>query len=137
MRHAIQRLCSVFTALLILGTVQLAYAAPSMRIDNAPVDLATQKKVDITGTGFQAGQKVNLVLYFPDGTKNDVGWALDPEPQADSSGTWKTTLNGKRYIKKKLIKAGSYKLEAMTPEYKSICSTMVEFTGKPPKKKKK
>ena len=137
MRHTIRRLFAVCSALLILGTVQLAFAAPSLKVDNSPVDLAKQTKVKIAGTGFQAGQDVNLILYFPDGTKNDVGWALDPAPKADQSGKWKTTLDGKRYIQKKLIKAGDYKLEAMDADYNKLCSTTIQFTGKASKKKKK
>lgn len=137
MRTTIKRLFSVCTALLILGTVQLAFAGPSMTVKKNPVDLAKQTKVKIKGTGFQAGQDVNLVLYFPDGTKNDVGWALKPAPKADQSGNWETTFNGKRYISKKLIKAGDYKMEAMDADYNKLCSTTIQFTGKAPKKKKK
>lgn len=133
----LRRLLLILAVLFVFGASQAALAGPSIVAGDGPVDLATQTTVTITGNGFQAGQEVNLVLHFPDGTKNDLGWALDPAPKADDRGTWKTTFDGARYIKKKLIKAGEYMLDAVDSEYSTICSSAIVFTGEPKKKKKK
>lgn len=132
----LRRLLPTLAVLFVFGASQAAMAGPSIVAGDGPTDLATQTKVKITGSGFEAGQEVNLVVNYPDGTMDDIGWALDPAPKADASGNWTTTFDGKRHISKKLIKAGKYKLEARDLGYNKICSTTMEFTGAPQKKKK-
>ena len=96
-----------------------------------------ETKVKLKGTGFTPDQAVMILFIHPDGVRQDVGWALKPEPKADATGTWETTWDAKRFMQKKLIKEGVYTLMVTDAEYNEIDTQTVQFTGKLPKKKKK
>ena len=109
----------------------------TLEILTPEVDLAKQTKVKLKGTGFKPGDAVMMLFYDQNDVPLDVGWALKPEPKADANGEWATTWNAKRYMQKKMIKAGEYTIAVTDADYNEIDSKMVKFVGKFPKKKKK
>ena len=110
---------------------------PTLILVTPEVDLAKETKVKLKGTGFKPGDAVMILFYDQNGVPLDVGWALKPEPKADANGEWATTWNAKRYMQKKMIKAGEYTIAVTDADYNEIDSKMVKFVGKFPKKKKK
>ena len=132
----------IFSVLvLILGV--MGYAGMCLSGDKpalvvpAQVDLAKETKIDFSGTGFIPGLEV--VILFPDknGIPTDIGYALKPPPKADANGNWKTTWNAKRFIQKKLIMAGEYRVSATDADFNELAFNNIKFVGKYVKKKKK
>ena len=110
--------------------------AGTLEILTPEVDMAKETKVKLKGAGFKPGDSVMILFYDENGVPLDVGWALKPEPKADANGDWETTWNAKRYMQKKMIKAGEYTLAVTDADYNQIDSQKVKFVGKLPKKKK-
>jgi len=127
-------------AVLVLGMIgfhSAGFAGGDLVLVTPEVDLAKETKVKLKGTGFTPGDAVMILFYDGDGVPLDVGWALKPEPKADTTGGWATTWNAKRYIQKKMIKAGEYKIAATDADYNELDSKTIKFVGKFKKKKKK
>jgi len=83
--------------------------------------------VVITGTGFLPGQEVNLLFTSQDGITSDIGYALKPELKVDKTGTWGTTWGCGRFISKKLITGGAYKVMAVDENYQPLAQASVYF----------
>lgn len=95
----------------------------------APVKMSKKAKVTINGKGFNPGQEVTLLFATQDGVETDIGYALKPAPKADRSGSWSTSWDCVRFIRKKLIQVGRpYKITATNREYIPITHTFVSFT---------
>jgi hypothetical protein len=101
------------------------------------VALAKETNVSFQGTDFKPGQAVMILYTDPDGIQTDIGYALDPPPVADDNGAWSTKWKAKRFIERKLIKAGDYTFTVTDAEYTPIDTVTVNFHGKYVKKKKK
>ncbi len=110
---------------------------PTLILVTPEVDLAKETKVKLKGTGFEPGQALVILFTDQNGVPLDIGWALKPEPKADASGELATTWNAKRYIQKKMIKAGEYTLSVTDADYNELDSKTIKFVGKFKKKKKK
>ena len=126
----------------LIGFVGSGFAGaegkPTLVVVTPQVDMAkSQTKVKLKGTGFEPGTTVMILFNDDDGVPLDVGWALKPEPKADAKGEWATTFDAKRYMEKKLIKAGDYTIAVADADYNELDSKTVKFVGKLPKKKKK
>ena len=104
-----------------------------------PVLDLSKKETDVKlkGTGFTPDQEIMVLITDDDGVRTDVNWSCDPEPKADANGAWETTWDAKRFVDRKLIKAGKYTITVTDADYNEIDAQPVEFTGKLPKKKKK
>ena len=127
-------------AALVLGMIGFhgtVFAGGSLILVTPEVDLAKETKVKLKGTGFEPGQALVILFTDQNGVPLDIGWALKPEPKADASGEWATTWNAKRYIQKKMIKAGEYTLSVTDADYNELDSKTIKFVGKFKKKKKK
>jgi hypothetical protein len=111
------------------GTLEVL--TPVLDLSNKETD------VKLKGTGFTPDQEIMVLITDVDGIRTDVGWALDPQPKADANGTWETTWDAKRFVDRKLVKAGEYSITVTDADYNEIDAQPVQFTGKLPKKKKK
>lgn len=120
-----------------IGITAAGAAGPQLVAVTPKVDLAKESKVNFKGMGFKPGQMVNLLFTGHDGVQVDIGYALKPVPKAGDNGEWETTWGAKRWIQKKLIKAGDYTFTVTDSEYNTIDTTTVNFHGKFVKKKKK
>ena len=109
---------------------------PVVTMGTPLVKMSKKSKAVIMGTGFKPGQEVNILFVSPDGLQSDIGYALKPAPKADKTGSWTSTWSAGRYVGRKLIKGGAYKMVVTDQDYKPIGHTAVYF-AKPPKKKKK
>ena len=96
-----------------------------------PVKMSKKAKVGINGSGFKPGQEVYLVFTDKNGIESDIGYALKPAPKADAEGKWSTTWSCGRFIARKLVKAGDYKLTVTDTEYNPLTETTVTFVPAP------
>lgn len=101
-------------------------AAPEMMIEGK-ARLDPKGTVGIRGTHFPPQKEVALLFTTADGVQSDIGYALDPAPKAGKNGMWTTTWSYGRFVKKKLVKDGTYRLTAVDEDYNVICETMVAF----------
>ena len=92
-----------------------------------PVKLDKKAKAVINGKGFTPGQAVYLVFTDKNGIESDIGYALKPEPKADDGGNWSTTWDCGRFVARKLVKEGEFKLTVTDMDYNPLASTMVKF----------
>lgn len=126
----------------LIGFVNTGFAGaegkPTLVVVTPEVDMSKkQTEVKLKGTGFEPGATVMILFVDDEGVTQDVGWALEPEPKADAKGEWATTFDAKRYMEKKLIKAGEYNIAVADADYNELDAKTVKFVGKLPKKKKK
>ena len=92
-----------------------------------PVKMSKKAKVAINGSGFKPGQEVYIVLTDKNGIESDIGYALKPPPKADGAGNWTTMWSCGRFIARKLVKAGDYKLTVTDMEYNTLTQATVTF----------
>ena len=119
------------------GTGLASAGGPTLTLSATEVDLAKETNVKLSGTGFKPGAAVMILFTDENDVPLDIGWALDPEPKADANGEWATTWDAKRYIQKKMIKAGEYTIAVTDDDYNELDSKNIKFVGKYQKKKKK
>jgi len=112
-------------------------AGPQLLFDSSEVDLAKETKIKMKGAGFKPGQEVKILFTDVNGMLTDIEHSLDASPKANDKGEWKATWKAKRYISKKLIKAGEHMFKVADDEYNVLASTSLKFVGKFKKKKKK
>ena len=108
------------------GTSQESGPKPIAQVAE-PVKMSKKAKVAINGSGFKPGQEVYVVLTDKNGIESDIGYALKPAPKADGAGNWSTTWSCGRFIARKLVKAGDYKLTVTDMEYNTLTQTTVTF----------
>ncbi len=127
-----------------LGPNESIAADPILATGTPLVKMSKKSKVVIMGSGFKPGQEVRILFTTPDGLQSDIGYALKPIPKADKTGSWATTWSAGRYVGRKLIKGGAYKILATDADYNPIAHTPVFFQaakkkgkGKAKAKKKK
>lgn len=140
-----KQLTQIFLAMvLVLGIIGCATAEKkpdlpgTLEVMTPVLDLSKKETdVKLKGTGFTPGQEIMILITDDNGIRTDVGWALDPEPKADANGAWETTWDAKRFVQKKLVKAGKYTITVTDADYNDIDAQQVEIIGKLPKKKKK
>ena len=94
------------------------------------VPLDGKAEAVIMGKGFQPGQEVFLVITDANGVQSDIEYALKPVPKADAAGAWSTTWSCGRYVKKKLVKEGTFVITAVNTKYEPLASTEVTFHKK-------
>ena len=94
------------------------------------VPLDGKAEAVIMGKGFQPGQEVFLVITDANGVQSDIEYALKPVPKADAAGAWSTTWSCGRYVKKKLVKEGTFVITAVNTKYEPLASTEVTFFQK-------
>ena len=99
---------------------------PSVEM-TGPVKLDKKAETMIKGKGFKPGQELYVVFTDKNGIESDIGYALKPEPKADGAGNWTTTWSCGRFVARKLVKAGEFKLTVTDTDYNPLASTMVEF----------
>ena len=136
----ISKILVIGLALAVVGIIGWGCAGGptgTLNVTTPAVDLAKETSVSFQGSGFRPGQEVTILYTDPNGIQTDIGYALDPPPVADDNGAWSTKWKAKRFIQKKLIKAGDYTFTVTDAEYTPIDSATVNFHGKWVKKKKK
>jgi len=121
----------------LLGPNESIAAEPVLSTATPLVKMSKKSKVVIMGSGFKPGQKVNILFTSPDGLQSDIGYALKPTPKADKTGSWATTWSAGRYVGRKLIKGGAYKILATDEDYNPIAHTPVFFQAAKKKAKGK
>jgi hypothetical protein len=114
------------SSFLVPDKINAAETTPSVEVAG-PVKMSKKAKVTIQGKGFKPGMEVAILLTDKNGIQSDVGYALKPAPKADESGTWSTTWKCGRFIARKLVKAGSYKITVTDADYNSLADTLVTF----------
>jgi len=105
-------------------------SVPTAFVTPPEVKLSKKAVVEFNGKGFKAGQEVSILFIGDDGVRSDIGYALKAKPVADAKGNWKTTWKCGRFVKKKLIKEGTYSFEITDKEYKALAKTKVNFVKK-------
>ncbi len=128
-----KRLLGVAAAMVLFmaATVVMAQnpSAAKLVVDTPQVTLSKKTVVQLSGHGFKPGQEIAVLFTAVDGVLSDIGFALDPAPVADQDGNWKTTWKCGRFIKKKLIKAGTYTLKAADTDYNVMAEATVTFVS--------
>ena len=102
--------------------------SPVVAVGTPLVKLDKKAMVVIMGTGFKPGQEINIVFVTADGVKSDIGYALKPVPKPDKTGSWATSWGAGRFVSKKLVKMGAYKLMIFDGEYNAMAQTAVYFS---------
>ena len=109
------------------GAADKGQAGPTVEM-STPVKMSKKASVPIHGKGFKPGQEIGILLTDKDGVQTDIGYALDPAPKADTSGSWSTTWKCGDFSK--LVKTGgSYTLTVTDMDYHPLVSTKVSFIG--------
>ena len=111
--------------------------AAKVMVANPYQKLNNKAKVTIVGTSFKPGQEVSLLFTSADGVQADIGYALKPAPKANKIGAWVTTWSCGRFIKKKLIKKGAYKITVTDSDYNALDQAPIAFYAVKKAKKKK
>ena len=136
---------AVFFVVGLMGITGVNFISPDESIAAEPVlstatplvKMSKKSKVVIMGSGFKPGQEVNILFVTPDGLQSDIGYALKPTPKADKTGSWASTWSAGRYVGRKLIKGGAYKILAADADYNPIAHTPVFFQAAKKKAKGK
>lgn len=125
---------SLIALFFILTVTQVCFSADlgpvvSMGTPLVKMDGKETAGVIIMGTGFKPDQEIHILFVTPNGIQSDIGYALKPPPKPDKTGSWATTWNADRYVKRKLIapEGGSYKIVVANGEYIPISHTTVFF----------
>ena len=105
-------------------------SAPQLVVVTPEVELSKKATVDLKGVNFMPDQEVALLFIDVDGVTSDIGFAVDPQPVADKTGTWATTWNCGRFVSRKLIKAGTYTIKAADVDYNVLAEATVTFYAK-------
>ena len=105
-------------------------SAPQLLVVTPEVELSKKATVDLKGVNFTPDQEVELLFIAVDGVMSDIGFAVDPKPVADETGTWTTTWKCGRFVSKKLIKAGTYTIKAADVDYNVLAEATVNFYAK-------
>jgi hypothetical protein len=124
----------VTTIILIAGLI--GFASPSLAAEMGPVlTMATpivkmnkEAEVVMMGTGFMPNQELNILITAADGTVSNIALDIKPTPKADASGTFGCKWKPKRFLSKKLITGGAYKIEITDTDYNTIAHGVVFFT---------
>jgi len=101
--------------------------APVIALGSTTVKLSKKAEVVIMGTGFQPGQEINLVFINGEGLKADIEHALKPIPKPDKTGSWKTTWSAGRFVDKKLVGEGAFRILVFDGDYNQLAHTVVGF----------
>ena len=109
---------------------------PALTMGTPMVKMSKNTKVVIMGSGFKPGQELRVIIITQDGVETDIWSRMKPAPTADATGTWASTWNAGRYVSRKLMKEGVYKITATDDDYNPIASAPV-FFQKPKKSKDK
>lgn len=89
--------------------------------------LVKDGEIQLSGAGFAPAQEVVLLFTTKDGVTSDISYALDPAPVADADGNWATTWSYGRFVKKKLVSAGAFSLQATDDEFNELGATEITF----------
>ena len=93
------------------GNCAAAEMGPVLSVATPVVKMSKKSEVVIMGTGFKPGQELFILFTTVDGYPSDIGYALKPAPKADQTGSFVTTWSAGRYVSKKFITGGAYKIE--------------------------
>lgn len=102
---------------------------PKIIVDTSDLQISKTTKVEIRGEGFKPESQISLLFTTIDKVTTDIEATLKPKPVANQRGEWSTTWDYGRFVKRKLIKPGSYDLFAADEEYNIISETTVTFTS--------
>jgi len=119
----------IAVATLFSGCTGMNSKADTMdyKVFAAPAKLNKKGSIEISGTDFKPGANIVLIFNSSDGIKSDLSGSLKPAPVADAKGNWKTTWGYGRMVKKKIIKAGIYKIDVVNDDYETLTSVSVTF----------
>ena len=125
------------TMVLIVGLVGCATfgaggskPAPQLVVVTPEVELSKKATVDLQGVNFTPDQEVALLFIDVNGVTSDIGFAVDPQPVADKTGSWATTWKCGRFVSRKLIKAGTYTIKAADVDYNVLAEATINFHAK-------
>jgi hypothetical protein len=111
---------------LVLGpTVLSAATAPAPNVVmGTPIVKMDSKvcRITIMGSGFKAGDSVNMILKTPDGVFSDVTPSLSPAPKANEVGAWATVFDASVFVGKKIIGQGMYTLQVTDADYNTLAN---------------
>ena len=121
-------LCVVMVLFMVAGFSDLAMSqgksTAKLMVDTVEVKMSKKAKVGLSGQGFKPGEEVAILFTAVDGVTSDIGFALDPQPVAD---TW----NGRSRLERALIvrpQAGHWREAAMPAETMSqLLATIVAY----------
>ena len=100
--------------------------AQEMVVSN-PVALDHKGVLKISGLGFPPYAPVYLLFTSADGVTADIVYALAPEPVSNAEGQWMTTWSYGRFVSKKLVSSGAFRLIAADEDYTELASTTLIF----------
>ena len=130
MKRFLAAIILIAVATLFSGCTGMSSEAETMNYKAsvaAPAKLDKKGSIEISGTSFKPGANIVLIFNSSDGIKSDLSGSLKPAPVADANGNWTTTWGYGRMVKKKIIKAGSYKIDVVNDDYETLTSVSVFF----------
>lgn len=109
---------------------------PVVLIGTPMVKMNKKAKVVIMGTGFKPGQELHILFTAANGVQSDIAAYIKPELKVDKTGTWATSWNAGRYVRRKIIKkGGAYAITVTGSDYLPIATAPVCFYKEKKKKK--
>ncbi|MFC1798636.1 hypothetical protein ACFLZL_02380 [Thermodesulfobacteriota bacterium] len=101
---------------------------PTVIIEPKIVKMNKKAVVNLSGKGFKPNQEVRILIFDTNGVLSDIGDKLKPEPKSDKTGSWSTTWSAGRFVSKKLVKNGEYKIFITNTKYKTIVQSVIIFS---------
>jgi len=105
--------------------------SPSVAAASSVVQLHGDTKVVLTGSGFDPGQELRLLLTTEQGgirAVSDFTYAADPEPVANEEGAWVTAWGVfGRLFDKEVITDGVYAIVVTDTDNNPVATTSVAF----------
>lgn len=109
------------------GRCIAADMGPVVTMGTPFVKMSKGAEVIIMGTGFKPGQALHILITSAAGNLANIGPEVIPEAKADGTGSFACTWKAGRYISKKLIKGGAYKIEVADSNFNTIAHSVVFF----------
>ncbi len=128
LRNSLAPLSRVVAAALMIALASgMASAEMALSADPATAPLTREGAVTISGTGFEPGAEVFMLLATNDGLESDVAEYLDPPLAVGEDGSISTTLSYGDFVRRKLLDANPYAVSITDSGYNVLASTDVTF----------
>lgn len=123
-------ICWTTGFLLVVG-LGVAARADSPNLTVTPiVKMDKEATVSLTGSGFNQGEALSLVITDRNGIPANIGAYLEPKPVVDSSGEFSTVWKAGRYVSKKLVPDGVTVIRVMDEDYNLLAHASTAFIRK-------
>ncbi len=127
-------IATILISIIVAGTGCATYSTADNKSRAASLNAEGPALLDkkgtmvLSGSGFKPDTDVTLLFTTKDGVESDIGYALEPPPHADASGSWNTTWSYGRFVAKKLVDEGDFTLLATDEDFNPVTRTTIKFT---------